>query len=54
MKYHFIRSEVKNGFISLEYTPTDKNVADLFTKPMSLVKLNKFDLFKEFKFKRGC
>ena len=27
VKYHFIRSEVKNGFISLEYIPTDKNVA---------------------------
>ena len=36
VKNHFIRSEVKNGFISLECIPTDKKVADLFTKPMSL------------------
>ena len=42
IKYHFIRSEINSGIISLEYTPTDMNVADIFTKPMTKVKLDKF------------
>ena len=42
IKYHFIRSEIQEGRISLEYIPTEENVADLFTKPASRVKLESF------------
>ena len=42
IKYHFIRSEIQEGRISLEYIPTEENVADVFTKPVSRVKLESF------------
>ena len=42
IKYHFIRSEIQKGQISLEYIPTEENVADVFTKPASRVKLERF------------
>ena len=45
VKYHFIRSEVRTGSIVLAYIPTDENVADIFTKPVSKVKLYKFGPF---------
>ncbi|CAB3996098.1 Retrovirus-related Pol poly from transposon TNT 1-94 [Paramuricea clavata] len=45
VKYHFIRSEVRIGSIVLAYIPTDENVADIFTKPVSKVKLDKFGPF---------
>ncbi|CAB4041487.1 Hypothetical predicted protein [Paramuricea clavata] len=34
-KYHFIRSEIQVGIISLKYVPTEDNIADVFTKPAS-------------------
>ena len=42
IRYHFIRSEVQEGCISLHYVPSEKNMADLFTKPVSKVRLNLF------------
>ena len=45
VKYHFIRSEVQTGSIVLAYIPTDENVADIFTKSVSKVKLDKFGPF---------
>ena len=35
IKYHFIREEICNGFVNVVYIPTDKNVADTFTKPIN-------------------
>ena len=36
IKYHFIRSEIKNGSIAMNYNvPSEKNMADVFTKPMT-------------------
>ena len=35
VKYHFIRSEIQAGIVSLKYVPTDENVADVFTKPVT-------------------
>ncbi|CAB4009852.1 Poly (gag pol) of Ty Copia retrotransposon [Paramuricea clavata] len=35
IKYHFIRSEIQVGTISLKYVPTEDNIADVFTKPAS-------------------
>ncbi|KAK8926656.1 hypothetical protein KSP39_PZI018977 [Platanthera zijinensis] len=43
VRYHFIREHVENKDISLCYVPTDKQVADIFTKPLDEAK---FSLFK--------
>ena len=32
IKYHFIRDEVKNGAIKIQYCRTNDMVADMFTK----------------------
>ena len=45
IKYHFIRSEIQNGNVKLQYVQTDNHVADIFTKPASRVKLEKFKNF---------
>ena len=42
IRYHFVRSEVQNGFIQLQYIPLENNVADMFTKALSSVKLKQF------------
>ena len=34
-RYHYIRELVANNKVKLEYVPTDQNIADLFTKPLS-------------------
>ena len=39
VKYHYVRLE--NGAVSLTYVPTDNNVADVFTKPETRVKLDR-------------
>jgi len=44
IKYHFIRSEFQNGVLNLMYVPTADNVADVFTKPVSRTRLDKFKL----------
>lgn len=45
IKYHFIRSAVNDGKLSLEYCPTDQMVADVMTKPATKIKLAKFSIF---------
>jgi len=40
VKYHFIRSEV-NKSVMLAYIPTENNTADIFTKPVPRVKMDK-------------
>lgn len=40
VRYHFIRECVNDGRIILKYCPTEKMVADAFTKPLNRVKLN--------------
>ena len=42
IKNHFIRAEVEKGMIQLKYIPSDQNVSDVFTKPVTGVKLKKF------------
>ena len=32
IKYHYVRQQVQDGVMSLEYVKTKDNVADLFTK----------------------
>lgn len=42
VKYHFIREAVANKQIAIKYLPTENMVADIFTKPLSSVKLEYF------------
>ena len=42
IRYHFIRSEIQTGIINLQYISSENNVADVFTKPASKLKLSKF------------
>ncbi|KAL6461078.1 hypothetical protein MHYP_G00310440 [Metynnis hypsauchen] len=42
IKYHFIRSIIKERKMTLVYCPTDKMIADAMTKPVSKVKLIQF------------
>ena len=35
LKYHYFRSNVKSGRVEITYTPTDEQLADILTKPLS-------------------
>ena len=35
IKYHYLRDQVANKNIKLEYVPTQEWIADIFTKPLS-------------------
>ena len=45
IRYHFIRDEIQNG-IDLVYVPSEKNVADIFTKPLSKFKFDSFPVIR--------
>ena len=34
--YHFVRERVLSGEVELQYVPTDRQAADIFTKPLGL------------------
>ena len=38
--YHFVRESVLSGEVKLQYVPTDRQTADIFTKPLGM---DKFD-----------
>ena len=42
LKFQFIRDEINKGSIVLESIETEKNVANVFMKPMTGIKLNTF------------
>jgi len=42
IKYHYIRNEILNDIVNLEYVNTKENVSDIFTKPVSRNKLLQF------------
>ncbi|KAK3716452.1 hypothetical protein RRG08_057375 [Elysia crispata] len=42
IRYHFVRNEISNGLMKVQYVPSEENPADVFTKPVSEVKLQKF------------
>ena len=42
VKYHFIRSEIQRGTVSLMDVASEDNLADIFTKAASKVKLDTF------------
>jgi hypothetical protein len=35
IKYHYLRDQAENKNIKLEYVPTQEQIADIFTKPLS-------------------
>ncbi|XP_070675824.1 secreted RxLR effector protein 161-like [Malus domestica] len=39
-RYHFIKDALQEGIIDLVYCPTEKQVADIFTKPLSKDRFN--------------
>ena len=41
IKHHFIRDHVQNGKVDLEFVPTDEQLADVFTKPLTEERLIK-------------
>ena len=41
LRYHFIRSLVKDGTIDIQYCPTEENIADAFTKALPRPRLQK-------------
>ena len=46
IRYHFIRSQVETKIVDLLYVPSDENIADIFTKPVSKQRLMKFSLIR--------
>jgi hypothetical protein len=40
--YHFVRERFLSGEVELQYVPTDRQNADIFTKPLGLDKLPQF------------
>jgi hypothetical protein len=34
IKYHFMREQVNDKIVKLEYVPTKEQIADMFTKPL--------------------
>ena len=44
VRYHYIREETKNISVNLIYVPSEYNLADMFTKPVSRARLKKFDM----------
>ena len=41
VKYHYVRLEIQCGIVELTYVPTDNKVADVFTKPVTRVTLDR-------------
>jgi len=41
LRFHFVRSHIKNGTFDLKYCPTDDNLADAFTKALALPRLQR-------------
>ena len=42
IKYHFVRSEVQKSVVILKYIPSEENIVDVFTKPVSGAKFKRF------------
>lgn len=42
VKYHFIRDALNEGKINIEYCPSEEMAADILTKPVTRVRLTKF------------
>lgn len=42
IRYHFIRSEVQSRAVDIIYIASEENLSDIFTKPVTRIKLSKF------------
>lgn len=42
VRFHFINEKVSEGLIKLNYCETNKQIADIFTKPLCKIKFEKF------------
>jgi hypothetical protein len=49
--YHFVRERVLSGEFELQYVPTDRQTADIFTKPLGLD--NGLDKLRQFSGAQG-
>ena len=45
IRFHFVRSALNDGNITIEYCPTAEMVADVMTKPATKFKLEQFRHF---------
>ena len=41
VRYHFVRERVESGELKIMYVPTDKQIADVLTKPLGTLQFNK-------------
>jgi hypothetical protein len=53
VRYHFLRDNVEEGIIDLIYIPTEKQLADILTKPHLLVCEESLELFLLFELRLG-
>ena len=37
LRYHFVKDYVQKGLVKLKYVPSERNLADILTKPMKKV-----------------
>ena len=44
IRYHFIRDLIERKIVCLEYIPTERQIADIFTKPLDR---NKFETLRQ-------
>ena len=42
MRYHYVRDMVQKNILSIQYVPTAKQTANIFTKPLPLIKFTYF------------
>ena len=42
VRYHFIHEALENKLLEIKYVPTDENIVDIFTKPLSRLLFKKF------------
>jgi hypothetical protein len=42
LRYHYIRDMIQRKVLSLQYVPTAEQIADIFTKPLPLIKFAYF------------
>ena len=40
--HHYVQEKLEHGVIDLQYCPTADQIADIFTKPLPIVKHSKF------------
>ena len=44
IRYHYIRSLIKDDTVNMQYIPSADNIADMFTKPVTKKNLHKFNV----------